>query len=123
MASPPQTVAYCHCDDCRRWTGAPVGAFAAFDVEALRFDPPLSDPLVKTDSVARWNCPKCGSPLAATFDYLPGQVYVPLGVLDQIDDVQPELHCHADNCARWLRIQDTLPKYRHSGRSMLRKGS
>ena len=121
VALPPQTVAYCHCSDCRRWTGAPVGAFAAFDRDALAFDPPLEAPLVKTESVERWNCPHCGSPLAATFNYLPGQVYVPLGVLDQIDDVVPEVHCHADSCASWLRIDDTLPRYGHSGRTMLRR--
>ena len=32
---PPQMVAYCHCQDCRRATGAPVAAFAAFEVEDL----------------------------------------------------------------------------------------
>lgn len=28
----PLTVAYCHCIDCRRVTGAQVAAFAAFDL-------------------------------------------------------------------------------------------
>ena len=32
----PQTIAYCHCTDCRRITGAPVAAFAAFAENAVR---------------------------------------------------------------------------------------
>jgi len=35
----PVAVAYCHCKDCRRVTGAPVAAFAAFDVSAISFSP------------------------------------------------------------------------------------
>ena len=33
----PQAIAYCHCGDCRRVTGAPVAAFAAFDETTVTF--------------------------------------------------------------------------------------
>ncbi|MEM6423293.1 MAG: GFA family protein, partial [Pseudomonadota bacterium] len=35
----PLTAAYCHCADCRRWTGAPVAAFAAFAADTVRLTP------------------------------------------------------------------------------------
>ena len=122
-AAPPLTVAYCHCADCRRWTGAPVAAFAAFDSGALDAEPTLGAPVVHNPGVERWNCAACGSPLAARFDYLPGQVYVPLGLIDQIDDTPPALHCHSDNMVPWLNIHDGVPRESGSGRTALNGAS
>ena len=119
MSASPQTVAYCHCSDCRRWTGGPVAAFAAFDRSALSAAPTLPAPTVHNSGVERWNCPACGSPLAAQFDYLPTQVYVPLGVIDQIDALAPQIHCHADRAPHWLHLADDLPREAGSARATL----
>lgn len=115
----PDTVAYCHCSDCRRLTGAPVAVFAAFDAEALAFSPPLGAAVSHSPGVERWFCTACGSPLAAKFDYLPGQIYVPVGILDQADDVVPEIHCHHEARLQWLDITDDLPRIAGSGRGAL----
>ena len=64
-----------------------MGAFVAFEAKALRTDPLLGPGVLHSPGVERWNCPQCGSPLAATFDYLPGQVYVPFGILDQAAEI------------------------------------
>ena len=119
LCTPPQTVAYCHCTDCRRWTGGALSAFAAFDRAALSAMPPLGAPVVHSAGVERWNCRACGSPLAAQFEYLPDQIYVPLGILDQIDDIAPEIHCHAESAPRWLHIADDLPRQIGSARNTL----
>ena len=113
----PLTVAYCHCRDCRRWTGAAAAAFAAFDRSGL--DQDLGAPRIGTPGVERWNCPDCGSPLAAAFDYLPGQVYIPVGIIDQADALHPALHCHADSALPWLHIGDALPRETGSARATL----
>ncbi len=115
----PLTVAYCHCSDCRRWTGAPLPAFAAFAEDALRAEPPLSRPFEPVPGVQRWTCAACGSPVAARFDYLPGQVYVPLGVLDQAAALPPQLHCHTESQMPWLHLEDGLRRSRASGRDTL----
>lgn len=115
-------VSYCHCSDCRRITGAPVAAFAAFQGDALQVSPPLGSPTTINPGVNRWFCQRCGSPIAATFDYLPGQIYVPLGLLDQADVLQPDLHSHADKCLPWLRIDDDVPRVSGSARDNLRTG-
>ena len=110
------TTAYCHCADCRRLTGAPVAAFAAF--ERIEIHPPLS-PRSFAPGVARWACSECGSALAATYDYLPGQTYVPLGILDDASGYAPQMHCHAESAISWLNIADELPRHSASGRDML----
>lgn len=114
----PVTVAYCHCSDCRRWTGAPVATFAALPLQSLTLSPdPGSRSAVQ--GVERWNCPDCGSPLAARFSYLPDQIYVPIGIIDQAGDLPPALHCHADNRLPWLHLADDLPQHGASGRAAL----
>lgn len=118
--APPIAIAYCHCSDCRRVTGAPVAAFAAFEEAAILFSPdegqraPPAHP-----GASRTFCPSCGSPLAGRYDYLPGQVYVALGLLDQANDLAPQLHAHADERLTWLHIEDDLPRTAASSRAEL----
>lgn len=115
----PLTVALCHCTDCRRWTGAPVAGFAALAGDALRIAPDPGPGLSVTEGVRRWSCPRCGSPLMAVFDYLPGQVYVPLGLLDQAAALAPALHSHADAALPWLHVGDGAPRAAGSARDAL----
>ncbi|MEM9761172.1 MAG: GFA family protein [Pseudomonadota bacterium] len=114
----PLVVSYCHCEDCRRWTGAPLPAFVALPEGALTLTPE-PHPFSAVPGVKRWFCPRCGSPLAARFDYLPGQVYVPLGVVDQAAALAPELHSHADAALPWLHVADDLPRHSGSARDAL----
>ncbi|QBY02591.1 GFA family protein [Rhodophyticola sp. CCM32] len=115
----PQTISYCHCIDCRRITGTPVAAFAAFSEDDLCLTPDQGPAVSHTPGVERWFCRDCGSPLAARFDYLPGQVYVPIGLLDQAAEFEPQLHSHADACLPWLHIDDTAPRHHGSSRNSL----
>ena len=115
----PDVVTYCHCDDCRRVSGAPVAAFAAFGIDNITFNPPLETSISVTDGVERWFCKSCGSPLAATYAYLPDQLYVSLGVIDQAEALQPERHAHAGNTLAWLKIDDDLPRDCASARQAL----
>ena len=115
----PQTVAYCHCSDCRRWSGAPVAGFAAFAEGELDFTPSLGAAFSPAPGVKRWSCRDCGSPLAAWFDVLPGQIYVPLGLIDQAAELPPQLHCHNDARLPWLHIDDDLKRHGGSGRDSL----
>ncbi|WP_146345944.1 GFA family protein [Phaeobacter marinintestinus] len=118
-AQGPSVVTYCHCQDCRRSTGAPVGAFAAFATKNVRFSPERGTPVSINPGVNRWYCQTCHSPLAATYDYLPGMIYIPLGTIDQADDLQPQLHSHDDRRLSWFHIDDHLPRQTGSARDAL----
>lgn len=118
-SKPPMIVSYCHCVDCRRWTGGPVAGFAAFAPDDLTITPALGAGRQHNPGVTRWNCGSCGSPIAAQFDYLPGQLYVSIGLLDQADLLKPQLHSHADQRLNWLDINDHLPRLHGSARDDL----
>lgn len=85
--------------------------------------PALGQPRINQNGVQRWICHDCGSPLAARFDYLPGMIYVPLGILDQADQLPPDLHAHADCQLSWLHVADDLPRHVRSARDTLNEVS
>mgnify|MGYP000259458795 CR=1 FL=1 len=115
----PQTIAYCHCEDFRRSTGGPVAAFAAFDPTGVTFTPNEGASAAVTPGVARTFCEACGSPISARFEYLPDQVYVPIGILDQADALPPRLHAHAGERLSWLHIEDDIERVDASSRYLL----
>ena len=116
---PPQAVAYCHCDDCRRATGGPVGAFAAFDEDAVKFTPDEGHKINAKPGATRTFCASCGSSLTGRYDYLPGQVYISVGVIDQAGEYAPQIHCHDSERLSWLHIDDDLERTSSSGRTKL----
>jgi len=118
-AQMPREIAYCHCTDCRRVTGAPVAAFAAFDEAAITFSPNEGRSVAANPGVMRTFCADCGSPLAGRYEYLPGQVYVAIGVLDQASDLAPQLHAHESQRLKWLHIDDDLERFAMTSRSRL----
>ena len=117
----PQAVAYCHCDDCRRVTGAPVAAFVAFKDAAVSLKPNEGKSISVNSGVTRTFCESCGTPLTGRYDYLPNVVYIPLGILDQANEFPPELHAHESNCYDWLSISDQCKRFPASARVELNK--
>lgn len=115
----PKVVTYCHCCDCRRVSGAPVAAFAAFEPAKVQFAPPLGSGISVNPGVTRWFCERCGSPVAARYDYLPDMIYISLGLIDQADSLPPEMHAHSHNTLCWLNIKDDLPRESASSRDRL----
>ncbi len=115
----PQVVTYCHCHDCKRISGAPVAALAAFDDDQISFQPGEGKTFSVVDGVRRSFCPDCGSPIAARYDYLPGQVYVGVGLIDQADRLEPSFHAHEAHCVQWLHIDDDLERFPATSRSRL----
>lgn len=119
----PLTVSYCHCVDCRRATGAPVAAFAAFEEKAVQFSPNDGRRASVNAGVMRSFCPDCGSPIASRFDYLPGQVYIAVGILDHPDDHAPRLHSYESQRITWLHLDDRLERVATTSRAQLNDAS
>lgn len=119
----PKTVAVCHCIDCKRVTGAALAAFAAFSPDTVAFTPSLTDGIEVVPGVKRWFCSTCGSPLAATFDYLPGQIYVPIGILDNADDLAPNVQCYSNSALPWIASLSCVPSYDDSASTILNQAN
>ena len=96
-----------------------MAAFAAFARDDVAAQLPTA--FRGAPGVERWTCPTCHAPLAAAFDYLPDQVYVPVGIIDRAEEMVPQMHSHAGSALPWLHIADDLPRATASGRGTLNR--
>ena len=60
-------------------------------------------------------CPSCGSAIAWHALGDRKQIDLAVGAFDQPDDLKPAEHLWADSRIKWLKIEDSTPKY-HEGR-------
>jgi hypothetical protein len=77
----PKSVAGCHCQSCRKHSGAPVSVFVAFDRTAYTV---TKGEITKfNSSPGRWRgfCAKCGSTLTYEGEPLPTETHFYFGVL------------------------------------------
>lgn len=118
----PEAVAYCHCNDCRRFSGAPVSVFGAFASEVVTFLPDNGTSVSRVEGAERSLCDVCGSPLGARYDYLPGQTYVAIGLLDHPEEFEPQVHAHLEGRLPWLPVNDSLDCFTGSSRDRLSQG-
>lgn len=116
----PHHISYCHCEDCRRATGAPVSAFVGFRSDAATFAG--EEPKVfQNGSVTRSFCGTCGSPIAYRDGRLPGEIYFMLGAMDHPAYFKPTLHAFVREQLPFLHMPDGLP--RHLKSSVARPGN
>ena len=114
----PRSVCYCHCEDCRRISGAPVSVLAAFDAYAVTVTPEPATASAAPGTLRAF-CGACGSPVMGTYDYLPGQVFVPVGLLDAAHRLKPTHHAHHGARLPWLALSDDAPRVDGSSRAVL----
>lgn len=110
----PTVVAHCHCDDCKRLTGAGHSTGAMFPADVVRvFGPVTEFALVSAGNgvVTRTFCPTCGSPLFGRNTGMPGFLTVTVGTLDDPDGVTPQVVVFARSRCRWDPSDPTLPTF------------
>ena len=90
-----------------------------FKLPLTTLSPDDGTAVMANPGVRRTFCPACGSPITGRYDYLPGQVYIAIGILDQADDLAPQLHAHEAQRLKWLHIDDDLERFEASSRSRL----
>ena len=109
--SAPSWVTHCHCQMCRRHTGAVFATDAGFSVDEftwLKGDPTYYR---STEACERGFCSRCGSTLCARYLEDMETIVVAVGTLDDAGGVQPEHHMMTESQLPWLKIDDGLPRY------------
>lgn len=112
VAGEPEHVALCHCSDCRKSSGAPTVAWAAF--AAPEFALTAGSPSVYNSSgtAMRHFCPTCGSGLWYTNEaYLPGLVDIQVATLDDPSALPPQAHIQVAERIDWMGAIAELPVF------------
>ena len=100
----PILVAFCHCNSCRRHTGAPVAVYVDFRRADVRFV--AGAPVRFASSPGAWRsfCGACGSTLAFEGANRPDEIHFHLGALDEPEKFAPTATDFPELKLPWLCI-------------------
>jgi hypothetical protein len=105
---PPKGVYWCHCQSCRRHSGAPVSVFVAFDRTACTVTKGEIDKFDSTPGRTRRGfCAKCGSTLTCESASLPTETHFHVGAFDQAAILVPTRHVFPEERLPWLHAGET----------------
>lgn len=102
----PKWVSYCHCESCRRQTGAPVTAYAGYESRKVEWTGAKPSAYGSSPGVTRGFCGRCGSPVYYQGARWPGETHLHLGLFDT-PDIVPTGQAFAEERLPWLHL--TLP--------------
>ena len=106
----PLWVAHCHCNTCRRSTGAPVTTFLGFNKNQVTFDGQRNF-YTSSPGVKRGFCARCGTPLTYESERCDDEVHFYVSVMDEPDAFVPERHVFYEEHINWLELNDDLPRF------------
>ena len=78
----PLSATFCHCESCRRHSGAVAASFVTFRKEAVRWTGSERARYRSSPPVTRTFCGRCGSPLAYEHDDSADEIDLYLGEFD-----------------------------------------
>lgn len=107
----PVMTAICHCSMCRRANAAPAVAWAMYQEAQVMFARETPSLYASSPEARRGFCPKCGTQISFTADFIPGLIDITIGSLDEPERVTPSLHYWESKRLPWVRFADDLPKY------------
>lgn len=101
---------YCHCDDCRRSTGAPVLSAVAFMKGEYAWDESGTLKRYTNGKTQRLFCSNCGSPIAQEHESKDDRTFFNTGFMDNPESYPPTAHTFEGDQLPWLELADNLPR-------------
>jgi hypothetical protein len=106
----------CHCESCRRASGAPAVAWAIFPTHAFAIVAGTPHEHRSSEYVTRSFCETCGTPLVYRSDRRPDVVDVPTATLDDPDAFAPEREIWTGERIAWSVVNPALPQFVRSSK-------
>jgi hypothetical protein len=108
----PQHVALCHCQDCRRSSGAPMVAWAAFAENEFKLTKGDAKTFNSSGSAMRSFCAACGTGLLyRNAEFLPGIVDIQAATLDDPQALPATAHIQVAERIGWMEKAHELPHF------------
>lgn len=112
ICAPPRGTSYCHCEDCRKASGAPVLAWTFFPSGSLSFTKGVPKTFTWADR-ERTFCADCGTPISFYDPNLPAEYEVTTCSLDHPEAYSPKDHTWTSDRILWFETADALPRLEH----------
>jgi len=109
----PSRVLHCHCQSCRKHTGAPAATLAVFTLDQVKFSGKKRKIYNSAPNVGRSFCDSCGSSLTweTVLDDEGALCAIHISNFDQPDVLIPTGHSFYPDRISWFDIDDNLPRY------------
>jgi hypothetical protein len=111
----PVRMAICHCDDCRKATGAAftTNIFVnAADLRVVQGTPKqFQHPTDSGSTMTNEFCANCGSQLFGYSSRGNGVKHVKVGTIDDAGFVRPQIEVYTVRKLPYVRLQDDIPHY------------
>lgn len=99
----PKWVLWCHCESCRRHSGAPASVFVSFADEAVTMTSGEIAKYQSSPGVERgFCCARCGSTLTCTNPKLPNETHFHIGAFERAAELAPTGEFFADERMPWF---------------------
>jgi hypothetical protein len=101
----PIGAAWCHCQSCRKHSGAPVSVFVAYKRDAYTVTQGEITKFNSSPGRLRGFCARCGSTLTCEGDNSP-EMHFHIGAFDEAARLRPTRHIFPEERLPWLRLVD-----------------
>lgn len=109
--APPMRCMICHCEYCRKHSGAPCLSFVHFPVDGFSWLGAQPQRYRSSRYAERGFCSECGSTVSMHEEVLEDRVQIALGSLDEPDKVRPDDHVWTESQIPWFVVEDDLPRF------------
>lgn len=106
----PTRVSYCHCVECRRFTGSAVLIGALVNRNVFEMSGNTMQYRSSLQGIRHF-CGNCGSSMFYEFDNYPDRIEILVGTMDNADTVIPTFHGFYSERIGWFDVADTLPRW------------
>lgn len=106
----PRGAAFCHCESCRKYSGAVYFPWGTVLIADFRVTSGELSMVSTSDQVLRGFCKECGSTMTYQNDLRPGEIDIALVTLHDESIVTPGVHIWVEDKLPWVSINDGLPQ-------------
>ncbi len=110
----PSDATHCHCELCRRSSGAAFVSWATFRSADFAFTKGKPARFDSSEIAVRQFCPNCGTQLTFQFHRSPQSIDITLASMDDPGEITPQDHIWTKRQLPWIKLADELPRHAES---------
>jgi hypothetical protein len=113
IKSEVEMVANCHCNTCRKMSGAAFATIVVVDEQSCEIFAGRNEMTAYqvTDNVEKHFCRKCGTPVYYLNKKFPGKCLIPIGSLDNPTGLKPSINVFCESMLPWVSSIDEITSF------------